>query len=192
MTAGCEQLRMVKRRCLIYRALISQGVAQEINQILLVLQGQAKDLDIRVHVLNFWNCIEVAAAVVELNHLLQCQLAAIVEIRSSQSDVAQLRRLEETGPGDIVSAVHGRRRKAITTPAGNYDGFKAALADFLAQVFRLRERKTNDRVGSGKAHIFSRWPYANVIEAGVINAGAVIFHDHALHRHWPNSPYRSI
>src|SRR6185437_1562117 len=99
MTARCEQLRMVKRRCLIYRALISQGVAQEINQILLVLQGQAKDLDIRVHVLNFWNCIEVAAAVVELNHLLQSQLTAVVEIRSSQSDVAQLWRLKEPGPG---------------------------------------------------------------------------------------------
>ena len=102
MTIGRKQLWMIERRCLLYRARIGQAVAQEINQVLLLLQGQAQDLDIGIHVLHLRDCVEITAAVVELHDLFQGQLAAIVEIRSRQSHVAQLGRLEEAASGDVV------------------------------------------------------------------------------------------
>src|SRR6266853_4614773 len=114
MTVRREQLRMVERRGLAHRAWIGQPIAQEINQVRLVLQRQTKNVNVGIHVLVlFAERIEVSAAIVELDHLFQSQLAAIVEIGSGESDVAQLRRFEKAATSDVVTAVQWRHGNTI-------------------------------------------------------------------------------
>src|SRR6476646_1575816 len=88
MTVRREQLRMVKRSCLCDGPWVRQAVAQEVDQVDFFLSGQAQHLHVRIHVLDFFNCVEVATAVIELHYLLQRQLAAVVEVRGRQGDVA--------------------------------------------------------------------------------------------------------
>src|ERR1041385_2167440 len=146
MTVWREQLWMVKRRRLGHRAWVRQSIAQEVHQVSLFLHGEPQHLNIRIHVLNFSNRIEVTATVVELNHLLKRQLAAVVEIRRGQRDVAQLRRLEEAATGNVIIAIHRRRSNAIAAPAGDDHSFVTAVTNVLAQYLRLRKRKARYRI----------------------------------------------
>src|SRR5579871_477108 len=106
MTVWREQLRMIERGRLRHCPWVRKAVAQEVNQVDLFLCGQAQQLDVRVHVLDFFNCVEVATAVVELHYLLQRELAAVVEIRRRKSNVAKLRGLEEPAARNVVTAIH--------------------------------------------------------------------------------------
>src|SRR5205807_165447 len=69
-----------------------------------------QQLDIRVQVVLVL-VGEVAAAIVEVDHLEQCRFAAVVEVRPGQFDVAQLRRLE--GPHDVRPVADERARDGV-------------------------------------------------------------------------------
>src|SRR5438270_6093526 len=114
MTVWCEQLRMVERSCLCDCPRVRQAVPQEINEVGFFLQSETKYLHVRIHELNFFNCVEVATAVVELNHLLQRQLAAVMEVRGCQANIPKLRRFEESAACNVVIAVHRRGRDTIS------------------------------------------------------------------------------
>src|ERR1041385_9481371 len=87
MTVRSKQLGMIKRCGLADSAWIGQSVTQKVNQISLVLQCETQKINVGVHVLVFFTKrIEIAATVVELDHLFQGQLAAVVEIRGGQRD----------------------------------------------------------------------------------------------------------
>src|SRR6266849_402480 len=182
MPVGNNQLWVIKRSGLLHRAWISQPVAKEVHQVLPVLEGETKDLDIGIHVLHFSHGVEVTAAVVILHHLLQGELAAVVEVRSRQSNVPQLRSLEEAAARHFVRAIQWGRCDTVSTPSRDDDGFKATVADVLPEVFRVGKRQTSNTVITGKTSIFSRRPDADVIVARVIHASAIVFHDHALDR----------
>src|ERR1041385_7335659 len=120
MTVRSKQLGMIKRCGLADSAWIGQSVTQKVNQISLVLQCETQKINVGVHVLVFFTKrIEIAATVVELDHLFQGQLAAVVEIRGGQSHVAKLRRLEETAIGDLIIAVQRRHGDAVARASGN-------------------------------------------------------------------------
>ena len=72
MTIRHEQLRMVERSSLgdCPRGPV-KAFRRKSTRARFVLHREAKDLNIWIHVLDFFNCVEVAAAVVELDYLLK-------------------------------------------------------------------------------------------------------------------------
>src|SRR5580765_1274741 len=124
-----SQLRMVERSRLCHGARIGKAVAQEIHEVLFLLQRKPQQTDVRIHDVQVSHGVEIAAAVVKLHYLLQCELAAVVTIRRGQSDVAQLRRFEEGLPGDGVTAAQGRLRDSIPGATGNHEDLRRVVAN---------------------------------------------------------------
>src|SRR5438270_12794007 len=117
----------------------------------------------------FTEGIEVAASVVELNHLFQRQLAAIVEIRSGQRDIAQLRRFKEAASRRFVATIQWRHGDAVSRTSRDHDCLARIVADALSQIFRLRERLPCHRICACQSAIFRGWPYTDVVVASVVN-----------------------
>src|SRR6185312_13887811 len=95
-------------------AWICQSIAEKIHQVLLFLQRKSDRLNVRVHDLVFAGSIEIAAAVVKFHHLFQRQLSAVVEVRSGERNVAQLRNFEVSSARNVISAVQGALGDAVT------------------------------------------------------------------------------
>src|SRR5579864_1499073 len=134
MTVRCNQLWVIKWRCLAYGARIGQCIAQEINQVCLVLKRQSQVVDVGIHVLMFFTKgVEVAASVVELNYLFQRQLAAIVEVRSGQRHVAQLRRFKEAASRRFVAAIQRSHGNAVSRTSRDHDCLRGIVANALSQ-----------------------------------------------------------
>ena len=92
MSIGHEQLRGIERRSAIHHALIGESL-EERDQIVEVLRRHVQLADLEVDELRVV-LAEVATSVVEIHHLQQRRLTAVVEVGRSQFDIAQERRLE--------------------------------------------------------------------------------------------------
>jgi hypothetical protein len=90
MSVRDEQLWVIEGRSLRANSLVSERY-QEGYQVIFLLLCQLQVPDVRVLV---GTVVEVAAAIVELNHLLQGQLPAVVEVGSSKFYVPQSRHLK--------------------------------------------------------------------------------------------------
>src|SRR5437899_12349554 len=83
---------MVKGSLLEADQLVGESL-DERRQCSLLTRSQVQYLNVGIEVV-LVGAGEVTAAVVEVHHLLQRQLAAVVEVGSGEFDVAQARRLE--------------------------------------------------------------------------------------------------
>src|SRR3954470_867729 len=127
---------MVERSCLLYRARVGQPVAQEINQVRLLLSRQSERNNVGI---DQWNLIvtvrKITAPVIELDHLLQRELSTVVEIRCSQRDVAQHWRFEKTGARNIVIAAQWGGHDAVTWASWHHERKSRIIAHALPQHF---------------------------------------------------------
>src|SRR5439155_15382534 len=105
-----EQLGVVEGRRLVLHPRVRQRLHERDEGVLLgVREAERRELLRRVG--------EVTAAAVEVDHLAQGQLTAVVEVRRGQRDVAQARRLEEArDPG-----AHAARRQRVAERIGPAD-----------------------------------------------------------------------
>src|SRR5262249_44389490 len=92
-----KELWVIERLLLVANAIVGHG-SQQCHQTVLFVVGQTQNLNVRVKVVVVEGA-KVAAAIVEVHHVQQREIAAIVEVRRGQLHVAQAGRLE--GP------VHG-------------------------------------------------------------------------------------
>src|ERR1051326_1220198 len=122
MSVRYKQLRVVEGSRLIYCARIRQSIAQEINQVRLLLRAQPERDNVGIDQRNLVEAVrEIAAAVVELDHLLQRELSAVVEVRCCERDVAQHGCLEEAVPRDVISATQRRSRKPVAGTSRHHE-----------------------------------------------------------------------
>src|SRR4051794_29001286 len=113
---------MVEWRRLPDRALIRKTIAEEVHEIGFLLHGQSERGDIRINQRNLIESIrEVAAAVIELHHLLQRELSAVVEVRSRECDITQRRHLEVAFTRNVIKAIQGRRGNELAGTSGNHE-----------------------------------------------------------------------
>src|SRR5262245_25614924 len=95
MAVGHEQLRMVEWRALTHYPQVRERSAEERDEIVDLLCGQVQLADLEVDVLDVV-LAKVAPAVVELHHLADRALPAVVKIRRGELQVPQARHLEST------------------------------------------------------------------------------------------------
>ena len=93
MAVRDEQLRVVERSALTHDPQVRQRTAEKRDEVVDLLWGQVQLADLEVDVLDVV-LAEVAAAVVELHHLANRALPAVVKVRRGELEVAQAGHLE--------------------------------------------------------------------------------------------------
>ena len=121
---------------------------------------------------------EITAAGIKLHHLLERQLAAVVEVRAGEIDVAQGRHLERSLHRQSLAGFGicaGRDREAA-----GIEG-RPNLVDVRGDPGGLRREGEGmaEGIGAADADILARRPNVDVVEAGVVDRLSVA-HPHPL------------
>src|SRR5438128_6049092 len=140
---------MVEGRLLPAHALVGQS-DQEGNQVVLLLARQSDRLDVRIQVVGIL-AGEVATAAVEVDDLAQRGLAAVVEVRPGQFDVAQAGYLEVAVDGGAVGGRQWRGRQVFVRSADDVQDGRVARATRLEQLLAVRRLRQGiaERVSAG-------------------------------------------